>query len=318
LYLDGVLVHQTDVADAPFTYSAESLLIGTAMRGAAGENQEWFGALDDLRIYNRAMSPTEVAALYAADAPNNWRQTHFGSTSTSRTAAAQNAELTPKLTNVMPVPSGNTSVSASGIKEKSLKLSPGWDTDLQKGKISTSEFRHVLSLGRCTADVDLSADDTAVLYPGIHYLDPASKIREYLQSKLKAKPISSRREINAAGFPARSIFSYDYSGDFEGFGHFILVVDAADQVVGVQLLQNIPKSLMLNSHSNHWSVYNFLQSRKKGTKSYAIDYEVSSGVNTFQIKSELIDSKRKSREWVMLILAKKFANLAMHVITESN
>ena len=88
LYLDGVLVHQTDVTDAPFTYSAESLLIGTAMRGAAGEYQEWFGALDDLRIYNRAMSPTEVAALYAAEnAPNNWRQTHFGSTANSGNAA---------------------------------------------------------------------------------------------------------------------------------------------------------------------------------------------------------------------------------------
>jgi len=88
LYLDGVLVHQTDVADAPFTYSAESLLIGTAMRGAAGQNTEWFGALDDLRIYNRAMSPTEVAALYAAEnAPNNWRQTHFGNTSNTGSAA---------------------------------------------------------------------------------------------------------------------------------------------------------------------------------------------------------------------------------------
>ncbi|WP_461786533.1 LamG-like jellyroll fold domain-containing protein [Prosthecobacter sp.] len=88
LYVDGVLVHQGDVSNSPFTYSAESLLIGTAMKGAAGEDQEWYGALDDIRVYNRAMSGSEVAALYAAEnAPNNWRQTHFGSTARTGSAA---------------------------------------------------------------------------------------------------------------------------------------------------------------------------------------------------------------------------------------
>jgi hypothetical protein len=88
LYVDGVLVHQGDVSNSPFTYSAESLLIGTAMKGAAGQDQEWYGALDDIRIYNRAMSGSEVAALYASEnAPNNWRQTYFGSTSNTGSAA---------------------------------------------------------------------------------------------------------------------------------------------------------------------------------------------------------------------------------------
>jgi hypothetical protein len=46
------------------------------------------GDMDDVRIYNRAMSASEVSALYAAEnAPNNWRQTHFGSTANSGSAA---------------------------------------------------------------------------------------------------------------------------------------------------------------------------------------------------------------------------------------
>ncbi len=238
--------------------------------------------------------------------------------SASVVLAKQLSQNVPILTTEMPIRSVSTSSPKPYIEEKSLKLRPGWDTDLKKGKVSTSEFRHVLSIGGCKAGLDFSADDTVELYPGIHYLDSASKVREYLQRELKARPISGGNQINAAGFPSRSISSYDYSGDFEGFGHFILVVDASDQVVGVQLLQNTPKSLMLDAHSNQWSVYNFLQSRKKGTKTYAIDYKVSSDAKTVEVQSELIDSNRKSREWVKLILAKKFADIAMHVIDRSN
>jgi hypothetical protein len=238
--------------------------------------------------------------------------------SASIVLAKQLSQNAPMLTTEAPVRSVGNSNPATYGENKSLKLRPGWDTALQKGKVSTLEFRHVLSLAGCKAEVDLSADDTVELYRGIRYLDPASKVREYLEKELKARPMSSRNQINAAGFPALSISSYDYSGDFEGFGHFILVVDASDQVVGVQLLQNAPKSLMLNAHSNQWSVYNFLQSRRKGTKTYAIDYEVNSHEKTFEVLSELIDSNRKSREWVKLIMPKKFANIAMHVIEKTD
>lgn len=203
------------------------------------------------------------------------------------------------------------------VQEKGLKLFPGWETDLQKGKISASDFKHVLSLGDVRAAVDLSFHDKVQLYRGINYLDPAVKVREYLQRELKARQLSNRILINAAGFPPRSISSYDYSGNFEGFGHLILVVDAADQVVGVQLLQNAPKSVLLTKHSNEWSVYNFLQSRKKGTQSYAIDYKVESSATVFKVQSELIDGGGKSREWVQLILAKPFADIVMDVIDKS-
>jgi hypothetical protein len=218
---------------------------------------------------------------------------------------------------VNPTPPDGAVTGTLEVKEKGLKLAPGWDTDLQRGMIATSDFKHVLSLGNVRAAVDLSFHDKVELYRGIYYLDPAVKVREYLQTELNARPLSNRIPINAAGFPPRSISSYDYSGNFGGFGHFILVVDAADQVVGVQLLQNAPKSRLLTGHSNQWSVYNFLQSRKKGTQSYAIGYQVSSGAATFVVQSELVDRGGKSREWVKLILAKPFADIVMDVIDKS-
>jgi hypothetical protein len=50
--------------------------------------QALLGWMDDIRIYNRALSAAEVTALYAAEnAPNNWRQTHFDSTANSGNAA---------------------------------------------------------------------------------------------------------------------------------------------------------------------------------------------------------------------------------------
>lgn len=64
LYVDGVLKEETDVTNTPFTYGGESLLIGTAKRDGS---QEWFGALDDIRVYNRALSASEVQALYVSE-----------------------------------------------------------------------------------------------------------------------------------------------------------------------------------------------------------------------------------------------------------
>ena len=46
------------------------------------------GSVDDVRIYNRALSNTEVATLYSAEnVSNNWRQQYFGTTSITGNAA---------------------------------------------------------------------------------------------------------------------------------------------------------------------------------------------------------------------------------------
>jgi hypothetical protein len=54
-----------------------------------GGFDEYFkGMLDSIRVYNRDLAATEISNLYAAEnAPNNWRQTHFGSTANSGSAS---------------------------------------------------------------------------------------------------------------------------------------------------------------------------------------------------------------------------------------
>jgi hypothetical protein len=60
LYVDGVPVGVPGTADARST-SPTSLYIGTRQ----GLDRWWFGLMDDLRIYDRALTAAEVAALYA-------------------------------------------------------------------------------------------------------------------------------------------------------------------------------------------------------------------------------------------------------------
>jgi prepilin-type N-terminal cleavage/methylation domain-containing protein len=65
LYLDGTYVAQgTNAAYSTPILSANSFVIGAA--GDAHNNQ-WSGFIDDVRIYNRALSATEVQELYSAE-----------------------------------------------------------------------------------------------------------------------------------------------------------------------------------------------------------------------------------------------------------
>jgi hypothetical protein len=60
LYVDGVPVGVPGTTDARST-SPAGLYIGTR----EGLDRWWFGLIDDVRIYDRAMTAAEVAALYA-------------------------------------------------------------------------------------------------------------------------------------------------------------------------------------------------------------------------------------------------------------
>ena len=59
LYVDGVLVASVD---SSITYDTHLVYIG-ADQNAGSTVLHWDGTLDDLRIYNRALSATEIAAL---------------------------------------------------------------------------------------------------------------------------------------------------------------------------------------------------------------------------------------------------------------
>ena len=83
-YVNGVL-SSSGSAGASLVNSPSDLIIGGASNPVSGAYQR---DVDDVRLFNRALAAGEVAALYAAEnAPNNWRQTHFGTTANSGNAA---------------------------------------------------------------------------------------------------------------------------------------------------------------------------------------------------------------------------------------
>ena len=59
VYLNGIEVLSTTTTATP-SVNSESLTIG---KDAAGEY--WSGSLDDVRVYNRVLCPTEVLTLYS-------------------------------------------------------------------------------------------------------------------------------------------------------------------------------------------------------------------------------------------------------------
>ena len=62
IYLDGKLV-ASQAASGNITDGGEDIILGGV---AASGNSTMNGLLDDLRIYNRALSTTEVKQLYSA------------------------------------------------------------------------------------------------------------------------------------------------------------------------------------------------------------------------------------------------------------
>jgi hypothetical protein len=64
-YINGVFDSQSTGTNGLATFSNSILQIGRSISGTDGFN----GKLDDIRIYNRALSDTEVQALYLTEAP---------------------------------------------------------------------------------------------------------------------------------------------------------------------------------------------------------------------------------------------------------
>jgi len=72
IYLDGLLANHNDPGGVTGSIeSGEAMRIGAAY-SSSGLQQVWNGAIDDIRIYNRALSDAEIQALYHE---NGWGNT---------------------------------------------------------------------------------------------------------------------------------------------------------------------------------------------------------------------------------------------------
>jgi hypothetical protein len=66
VYLNGLQMSVTANANSTFSITGRPLVIGSIDAGAEGFGRYWNGLIDDVRIYNRALSDAEIKALYQA------------------------------------------------------------------------------------------------------------------------------------------------------------------------------------------------------------------------------------------------------------
>lgn len=62
-YKNGILAGSISVGDTDDT--SGTLTIGRGFTGASGTTEFWIGSIDDVRMYNRALSPSEIWSTYS-------------------------------------------------------------------------------------------------------------------------------------------------------------------------------------------------------------------------------------------------------------
>jgi len=228
-----------------------------------------------------------------------------------------------------------------------LKLASNWQARLPRGDLALGDTARLLS--KCgTPQIDL-AGQAITLWGKITYLMPLRKAK-----KILSLGPSSKDPIQCASFPPRSFFFHVFNGSFEdGFKRLFLITDMADQIVGVQLQDNSSRTERWfpypQSYSADWSLYNFVQDRKKAKRNWEVGFYVckgsqrimgyppggapmngETGVNkgVVRIDSDLFSIARdrynyinitrsKSRERVRLILAQPIVDLMLYVVQKS-
>lgn len=246
----------------------------------------------------------------------------------------------------VPKPPGSTPEQPKPQKKTpTLKLASNWQARLAGDANSLGDTVRLLS--KCgTPQIDLQGTNIT-LWNGVTYLMPLQKAKQTLH----LGP-SSKDSITCPAFPPRSFFSHAFKGNFEdGFDQLYLITDIRDQVVGVQLQDNVSRKerwfQYSDSYSAEWSLYNFVQDRKKANPNWLAGFYVCNGPTVVRghpprgapitietgvpegvvrVDSELFSINRnrwnlleddKSRSRIRLLLARPVVDLMLYVAQNS-
>jgi hypothetical protein len=136
-----------------------------------------------------------------------------------------------------------------------------------------------------TAKVDLTGDGRMNVYQDITYLMPFRAAADSI--KLDSR-MASKVLIACPGFPRDSFYYYAFDGRFEGgFNRLYLVVDRADQVVCVQLVEEATKAKTDVWRDLGWHCYDFVNARTKATNRLVIGQKIA--LSTLNIWNECHD-----------------------------
>jgi hypothetical protein len=160
-----------------------------------------------------------------------------------------------------------------------LTLTTHWQSRIGRGNISLANTARLLS--NCgTPQIDLAAK-SIVVWKNVSYLMPLQQAKKSL-----GLGSSSRSVMTCAAFPADSFFFHAFPGNYEdGFNQLFLITDYANQVVGVQLQDNTSRAERWfpeypGTYSEEWSLYNFVNDRKKGNSNWLVGFYVCQGSKT--------------------------------------
>jgi hypothetical protein len=215
-----------------------------------------------------------------------------------------------------------------------LVLAKGWRVAMKERDPVELE-RLLRDIGH--SEVDLSPNPGIVIYKTIRYLEHIDKALEIVGKNMTAKV-----KVPYPAFPRDSFFYYPVDGNFSVescdacFNRLLILTDLANQVVGVELVDEAPQTNVHKGDDRTYKVYDFLQNGAKATPSWSVNHCVvtgsqmvkidsstkgtrfrrgdtigATGNGTVAIYSELVDDSGKLRERTLLILPLPVANLVV-------
>ena len=175
--------------------------------------------------------------------------------------------------------------------QRRIALTPLWDSKMQGGTETMRDLQKLFA-PHAKPLPDTTWPNELLMSNDIPYLCPLGIAESHLHV---AGKISSRSLIACPGFPRGSIFVRSYDGTFENYyNRMYIIVDAADQLLSVQLVDESPKQNPSMHWEQNWFCYNFVNYRVKIMSRLTIAHELHEiRPNMFRIDSGLRDPGTK-------------------------
>lgn len=184
----------------------------------------------------------------------------------------------------------------------SLSLNSFWNTPMRQNLNRADEVQEIIASNGKPA-VDLSFQNIKI-YKNFRYLMPLAEARETF-----GLPTTGKQGVSCPGFPENSFFYYSFDRAEDGCSQLLLVTDAQDLLVGVQLTDVRPDQPRLGGHTPGHSIYNFIENSAKGKSTWRVAHSAHTQNRVVHIQSELLDQGGKCREYSHLMLPQPIVDI---------
>jgi hypothetical protein len=175
----------------------------------------------------------------------------------------------------------------ASVLPRRIALAQLWNSKMQGGSETMQDLQRLFA-SQANPLAELVSGSELMLAEGMPYLCSLSTAEARLNV---AGKISPRGAIACPGFPRNSIFFHSYDGQFEGrYNRMYIIVDAADQVLSVHLVDESPTEEPHMHWERSWHCYNFVNYRTKAEARLEIAHEVQEITHdVFRVDSGLRD-----------------------------